>query len=159
MSDWFLVVKVKKNHSFKPTGSISIKEKLKFPLFYLIAIVILWSVFSNRLGANGLRDISKVIMSQTFPSIVATLPNPTGPYCQKREIGPTLIATGANLGISPVWGGPNKKTPLERPPGVWAKKFFTDWLWVGRPSKWAIRKKNPRFSVGRIRSNHWRIVC
>ena len=30
-------------------------------------------------------------MSQTFPPIVATLPNPTGPYCQKREIGPTLI--------------------------------------------------------------------
>ena len=36
------------------------------------------------------------------------------------------IATGANLGISPVWGGPNKKTPLERPPGVWAKKFCSD---------------------------------
>ena len=91
MSDGCLVVKVKKNHSFKPTGSISIKEELRFPLFYLIAIVILWSDFSNRLGSNGLRDISKVIMSQTFPHIVATLPNPTGSYCQNREIGPTLL--------------------------------------------------------------------
>ena len=85
---------LKKNHSFKPTGSNTIKEELRFPLFYLIAIVILWSDFSNRLGANGLRDISKVIMSQTFPPIVATLPNPTGSYCQKREIGPTLIFSG-----------------------------------------------------------------
>ena len=34
------------------------------------------------------------------------------------------MATGANLRISPDWGGPNKKTPLQRPPGGWAKKFF-----------------------------------
>ena len=90
ISDWCLVVKVKKNHWSKPTGSISIKEELRFPHFYLIAILILWSDFSNQSGTNGQRDSAKVIMSQIFPPIVATFPNPAGSCSDLGEIGPTL---------------------------------------------------------------------
>ena len=85
------MAKVKKNHSFEPTGSMSFKEKRRFPHFYLIAILILWSDFSNQSGTNGQRDSSKVIMSQIFPPIVATFPNPAGSCSDLGEIGPTLL--------------------------------------------------------------------
>ena len=96
MSDWCLVVEIKKNHSFEPTGSMSFKEKRRFPHFYLIAILILWSDFSNQSGTNGQRDSAKVIMSQIFPPIVATFPNPAGSCSDWGEIGPTLLATCLN---------------------------------------------------------------
>ena len=100
MSNWCLVVKVKKNHSFEPTGSMSFKEKRRFPHFYLIAILILWSDFSNQSGTNGQRDSSKVIMSQIFPPIVATFPNPAGSCSDWGKIGPTLTSVRLMLKMS-----------------------------------------------------------
>ena len=84
------MVKLKKIHSCKPTGSMFFEEELKFPRFYSIAIMILWSEFSNQMRCYHLQDIRKLKASSGFLYRIASFESLPAPSCDFLEIGSTL---------------------------------------------------------------------